>query len=178
MPASSRHLPRLRKCQPASHAPCPPTVQLMPDLGFGKSAPGNANSAPGNASSAPGIGKSDPGIVKSDLGNAKSDLGFGKSDLGIVKSDLGFGNSYLGVTTHPSRCRWASPPNPAARSAGCPGSNPDVRPLLAFHELPGGAGAAEGVVHWGEVWGLMADPERGRDRVRRGGVDVDRHPRR
>lgn len=24
----------------------------------------------------------------------------------------------------------------------------------------------------------MADPERGRDRVRRGGVDVDRHPRR
>ena len=30
----------------------------------------------------------------------------------------------------------------------------------------------------GEVRGLMADPERGRDRVRRGGVDVDRHPRR
>ena len=34
------------------------------------------------------------------------------------------------------------------------------------------------MVHLGEVRGLMADPERGRDRVRRGGVDVDRHPRR
>lgn len=33
-------------------------------------------------------------------------------------------------------------------------------------------------MHLGEVRGLMADPERGRDRVRRGGVDVDRHPRR
>lgn len=52
------------------------------------------------------------------------------------------------------------------------GSNLDLRLFFAFHELPGGAGAAEGVVHWGEVRGLMADPERGRDRVRRGGVDV------
>ena len=34
------------------------------------------------------------------------------------------------------------------------------------------------MVHLVEVRGLMADPERGRDRVRRGGVDVDRHPRR
>lgn len=57
-------------------------------------------------------------------------------------------------------------------------SNLDLRLFFALHELPSGAGVVEGVVHWGKVRGLMADPERGRDRVRRGGVDVDRHPRR
>lgn len=57
-------------------------------------------------------------------------------------------------------------------------SNLHLRTLFAADQPPGRAEAAEGVVHWSEVRGLMADPERGRDRVRRGGVDVDRHPRR
>ena len=58
------------------------------------------------------------------------------------------------------------------------GSNPDLWPFFAFHELPGRSSAAEGVADLPEIRRLVADGERGRDRVVRGGVDVDRHPRR
>lgn len=58
------------------------------------------------------------------------------------------------------------------------GSNPDLWPFFAFHELPGRSRAAEGVADLPEIRRLVADGERGRDRVVRGGVEVDRHPRR
>jgi len=58
------------------------------------------------------------------------------------------------------------------------GSNPDLWPLFAFHEFPGLTGAAEGVADLPEIRRLVADGERGRDRVVRGGVEVDGQPRR
>ncbi len=58
------------------------------------------------------------------------------------------------------------------------GSNPDLRRFFAFHELPSRSGAAEGVADLPEIRRLVADGERGRDRVVRGGVEVDGQPRR
>jgi len=53
-----------------------------------------------------------------------------------------------------------------------------LQPFWTFHEFPGDADAAEGVADLGVIRRLMADGERGRNRIVRGGVEIDRHPRR